>query len=263
MQAEDRQGTQSYPSHVRWDIRLDGDFTIKKILSKRLVRLIELSIEKIQNSPYRFSFEPADIAFVQRFLPIYERTVRSKRGIVDDIFRVMEVDKIKAGDYQSLSLYRNDDLIGANIIHTFNVNHQRSQNLYYRALPREINVRLPAAVGLGHISDFLLIKHAVASGASVVNSGKDLNPFGISPHPAIGLALYKLHMGYTPSSSVAGEMKDVGRLKVTRDTLVFLASEMSQPITDAILFVNNTKTGGKKYLSLFHQNKVNIELKKW
>lgn len=247
-----------YPSHIVWEMNIQDRKDLNQVVGKRTAQDIKSSLEHLKKSEYSFQIEAVNNSYLDEFIPLYEKDILSKQGKIKNVREAVNRD-IGAGDTaEALSLRRGEKFLGG-VIYFYNAT-SKALDLAYQTLPHELEI--PLAAGWSHLAEYYVFLRAIELGKIKISKGRDENPFGPPPSPAIGLASYKLRMGYFPRSNAANGFHDTKNYEVNQDTLFFLADEPDQSVSKAVLVVLNSQAAKEQYKSLFTQEKIEIILKK-
>lgn len=243
-----------YPSYVAWSLPLKGINDITQVVGKGTAQRLRVAFKRLSRSPYRFTIEKVDSAYLDKFVPLYEKDIKEKRGRARDVKGNTKKYMVNGEKCEAISLYKQKDFLGG-VIYCYN-DWSSSLDVTYQTLPHNIDILLP--IGISHIGEHYILQRAVELKKLSISAGRDENPYGPLPHPSIGLAAYKLRMGYNPTSDASSGFKDTKDFSAISDALVFLESQHQVPITKAILFAGDEVSAKHNYTSLFGQNSVEI-----
>lgn len=247
----------TYPTQVSWTIEVNKEIkTIHQLLGKKTSQKIKRALHRLTDTEYHFQIEKVDSQYLEAFIPIYKSAVEQKNGYVQDIAGEVKRWWRDGDECEAISLYQSDVLIGG-LICAYG-KFGKSLDAAFQVLPSSLNMTLPISVS--YVCEYYFVQRAIELGKSRISRGIDGNPFGLPRYTGIGLADYKLRMGYNPSIPAISEFKDMESLRTDRDILICLGDKLNQPITEAVLLTPYTGTAATKYKSLLKQNKVKIKL---
>lgn len=231
--------TGSFPQDVLWRVDIKGLTSGLELFNGSTLKHLNKTFRLLNASEFRFVFEDADRAYIDRFAPMH-RALMKERG---DNY-VVDFDKFFVGTHQheikALSLYQGGTYLGGMIYSVMS----RSLCLFYRVLPHDIGLNLPAP--LARIADVMLIDKAIALKKGVYSLGKDRNFFGITS--AIGLAGYKLMGKAKPYIYSRGSMTTEFEWNEKQDVLVFCGEQKSFSNKAKLLLVEANNKGKYKFL---------------
>lgn len=182
----------SFPRYVSWRIHLQNNDPFSAFGKQTAVR-IKKADYLLSQYGYRFIIEDVTSAYLDKFVPLYEKNILSKeRGTVFPVRkRVLEGEKF-GKKYQVVSLYKNDEYLGGII---FSISPTRDFfSSAYKVFPHSIPEKIPISVSF--IADLYFYSHSISLGCSDISHGYDRNIYGF--HSAIGLACYKIQVGGKP-----------------------------------------------------------------
>lgn len=247
---------QVYPLFVTWRMDLGTAHEFADLISKKQAQRVKKALALLASSDYRFAVDTVDADYLNQFVPPYEGNIGQKKHAT--VFNVRDtiLEKQKTGRvYESISLRKGDTLLGG-VIYSI---RERSVSVAYRTFPHKLFVHLP--ISCSYIAEHYLVARALELHKKKISHGRDINVYG--QNSDIGLADYKLRIGATPYASLTprNEFKDVTTLHVTDDTLVLLATERSQRVSQAVLYSRLDETAAaEKYNGLLKQKLVTIAL---
>lgn len=244
--------SERYPNFLTWKLSLVHVSGLEDVIRRQQALRVRKAGAILNEANYRFVVQVVDQAFLGRFIPIYIRHISAKaHGEIFDVRTTLEANQQKGFLYEVISLWRHEHLLGGLI---YNV-HADRLSVAYRVFPYQLPERLP--ISCGYVAEQYLLERALALGKDWIVHGKDHNPYG--PYSTIGLARYKLSVGYCPFVSRAPELTFglVDELCLTEDALVFLGDAPDERITRALLFMQPA-TPATQYQALFRYPSVQV-----
>lgn len=223
--------------------------------SKKVTKRIKQTEKTIENFSYYFQIDSLKDDWLQDFKNIYEERIKKRGGIPLDIVSNIKA-RIKRGrKLETISLYKENCLLGG-FVYSLRKN---SLSAVYRTFPLKLpDTRLPISVS--YLAELYFVDRALKLGKTEIIHGRDRNPYGVWPHSAIGLPVFKLLVGNLPfvSCSLNNVFQKLNHLSFSKNTLVFIGERPGERIQKAVFFANDQEEARKKYSVLF--KKLNVEI---
>ncbi|MFN3692644.1 MAG: hypothetical protein ACK4SL_00920 [Candidatus Paceibacteria bacterium] len=162
-------------------------------------------------------------ALLEWFTPLYTNTISQKNSPV--IFDIEQTTKnTDQKTYHILTISEQGKQLGGLI---FSITEE-SINIAYKIFTNQwIYSKLPAGPSL--YADYLITKHAADLRKKYISHGKDRNGYG--KHSSIGLALFKIALGYKPYLPKDFEALEFTESEIDGDSLYFVTNEsISMPL---------------------------------
>lgn len=215
------------------------------LFSKKNRKRIISTLNRIDEHDISHTFTPLDDAFLSWFTPLYTETVGSKQNaVVHDIRGATLGNHDSPSEYWGLTLTEHGRPIGGTI---FGMRDEKLMTVFKTYPYKWAEGSLQANPTL--YSEYLLCRHAFETGKGWISHGKDRNPYG--PNAAIGLATFKLSVGYQASILEAGEGYErelFDETDLAEDALLLHYPESGEEITAATLFTSTATE--EKYAQL-------------
>lgn len=179
---------------------------------KNSIAKIKSTLKKVETSSVTHEFKLLDQAFLDLFLPVYERRVSEKNNpTVFDIASKLHAKR----QYFSLSLYEDEQFLGGTIFSL--PNNERCSFAYRTYAHKWSTANLKAKPSL--YAEYLVCQHALDQNISHIVHGRDRNPYGLNSN--IGLAGFKLSVGCKPFKTRSAEVKTIESTNIKTDALIF------------------------------------------
>lgn len=245
----------TFPSRVIWRLYLNGLSSFLDIFHGHSRSELEKAIKVFASSSMQFKFEIADAAYLDKFVPLYEKEISKKPDarIIDVRDRVLS-HPLYQWPFMAMSLYDGDQYLGGRV---FSVSEEGILGAF-KVLPHRVNLPIKK-VPFSFIAEYYLVEKALEWKKQFLSSGSTLNPFGV--HSAIGLATYKLKSGARPYvANSRCEIKQEFVWDGQRDVLLFLGEQKDIPIQKAILFLVSTEKIEERYGNLLAHASCDIKI---
>lgn len=246
-----------YPRYLSWKIILSKGKIVEDYFSSKTKKRIKKSFPLLSEAGYVFKKVQVDRAFLEIFLPLYEKLISQKeRGTVFDVKKVVQEGWEKGRDYGAFALYNKKEELQGALLYSI---REESLSSAYRVFPNDFIVPLP--IGLGYVCEFLFFEEAIAQEKSFISHGRDRNGYG--RHSNIGLAEYKLRIGCLPfvSTSPQNELLTLDTFS-GNDELYFLGQEPDEQMKQAFLLSAHSEISLRQmYPMLFeYQSVIGLEI---
>lgn len=197
---------------------------------------IRSTLSRVAEHDISYDFRPLDDEFLRWFTPFYEQTIGSKQNAAVHDLHAMTLGNVNSTSvYWSLTLRQNGTNIGGTIL---GVRDDRVM-IAYRTYPQKWGDGLSLQANPSLYTEYLVSAWAYELGKQWISHGKDRNPYGLNA--AIGLAIFKLSVGCTPS--IIRDNDDYQPLEfdvstLNEDALVLHYPTSDETITEATLFTD-------------------------
>jgi hypothetical protein len=267
-----------YPQYITWEIDIENKSDALLCFNPKIAKKIPKSLERLHEAGFRFVFEVADEAYMEKFTPLYESNIGKKDN--PKIFNVKNeiAQKRESGSQiQAISLYKGDVYLGGCIHRVL----EDRISFIYRTFEKELDITLPINAAI--VGDYLVYQKAIDLKKRRVIHGRDRNLYGL--HSDVGLVQFKLSAAGIPHISThenqiifSREKNDFkgntlvheeGKEAVLQQNFhlskeavfVFLGTEPGQKIKQAILYVQKKDEETlKKYNYLFKNENFSTEI---
>ncbi len=172
------------------------------------------TLNQISNFDIQAVTLPLDEAFLEEFLPLYQRLIQEKDNpLIVDIRETTLGNSASKYPYFYTAIYEEGVLLGAIIFSL----RETSVSIAYRAFEYEwISAKLPANPTM--YAEYLISLHATEIGVEKFIHGKDRNPYGLNA--SIGLAIFKLGVGCYLRKSRKFEIKTLDTNTLSTDIFI-------------------------------------------
>ena len=238
----------TYPDYIGWRVSLKNLTSGMDLFHGSALKHLKKAFVMLEASTFRFVFEAADAAYIQRFAPLHQTLMKEKGSSFEVDFGGLQ-KKAAQAHYGALSLYDGEHYLGGML---YNIRTDFI-GLMYRVLPHKIELNLPTS--LAKMSDVLLLNTALQIGMKYYSLGKGKNPFGL--HASIGLASYKMISKAQPYIPMSANLHDQFDWDLKSDILIFSGEQLGSYAKKATLLVSNV-TNLPNYQFL---QQANLELK--
>jgi hypothetical protein len=249
-----------YPTKITWRVSFDEISDPIMVFGKLIRKKIKSDLRKLAQSEYFFKVEDVDVAYIERFVPLYKRNLETKHNILISDIRGKVIDNPRHNfKFQALSLYKNDLYLGGLI---FSIRDDHFVGAY-RAFPRTLE-DLHLKEGVGILCDYFLYEYALKLKKRFVRRGKDRNCYG--QNADIGLAMYKLKAGntaYMLEQSIYEGESTCFVWDEKKTILIFGMGDFNSPIGSVCLLVpkeTDLEEFKQKYQGLFKTFDLNISI---
>lgn len=223
----------TYPANHTWYKVLDKNS--EAYFGKNDRARLRSALKKIEALDITTRIAPLDDAFLDWFVPAYNKTITQKQHpALVDIRTKIESDPVRRKKYYSLSLYENGQILGGTIFFL----RKKKLSIAYRIYPHSWNTHtLPANPSL--YAEHVITCHAKETGKEILIHGKDRNPYGL--HSNIGLAIFKLSIGCYPRVPKKFELCTTDTTQMTDDAFILeYPQDGSEVITKAYLITKRS-----------------------
>lgn len=247
-----------YPTYITWSLELRGLKNFRQVLGKDRDRKLRRTLERMEAAHYRFSVDPLESTYLEKFIPLYEEGMHQRRGTIFDVRSDIDQTIRIGGSFETISLFKKNAFLGGLI---FSVTPQ-AISAAFQIFPQTFSEKFP--LNASYVADYYLFQRAIALGKSKIFRGFDRNLYGYPTHSAIGVADYKFRLGYAPVASSSGdnnfqELEQISPSKT--DVLVLLASQRDEPISKALLLTPQEELEAQRvYAGIFQQRKVRVKI---
>ncbi len=227
----------------------------EELYGAKNAKRIRSTLPRISDFNIRHEFKKLDVDFLDWFTPIYEKTIGSKNNpVVHKLYEATLGNSSRKSEYWSLTLFENDLPIGGTII---GIRDDRIMIAFRTFETRWVEGTLQASPAL--YAEYLASKYAYDLNKKIISHGKDRNPYGLNA--SIGLAIYKLSVGYCPYKLDDNETPlptDIDTDTLDSDALILHLPGADNKITHATLVT--TKETAENYSQLHsYRNLLSIE----
>ena len=193
---------------------------------------VQTSLPLLEAAGVTYTVAPATRAMIDQFTPLYLTTINGKENPnPHNVYEKTIGNPTAAFPYYGLELYDHGVYVGGTI---FSVRPDRVSYAYRSYLRTWPQATLKANPAL--IAEYAVAEYALAHQLPLISHGKDRNPYGRNSN--IGLAIFKLSLGYTAYLPATYERHTLDTDTVTDDILVLERPAVGDRITDAFLIVD-------------------------
>ncbi len=245
----------TFPSRIIWRLYLDGLSSFLDVFHGHSRSELEKAVGVFEGSSLQFKFETVDSAYLDKFVPMYEKEISKKADarIIDVRDRVL-YHPLYEWPFMAMSLYDGAEYLGGRI---FSISDEGILGAF-KVLPHKVDLPIKK-VPFSFIADYYLVEKALELKKQFLSSGSTLNPFGV--HSAIGLATYKLKSGARPYVAFSRcEIKQEFVWDGQKDVLLFLGGQKDVPIQKAILFLVSAEKIEERYGNLLAHASCEIKV---
>lgn len=236
------------PEKIRWLKESSAD-PLQYYSDKISARIVKTHAKHLENE-INVNIEPLTDEIRAWFTPLYTETIKEKLNPVIFDIHATTIDTPEK-KYYALILTEHKVRLGA-IIFSEPVGQL---NITYKIFPNNWTTSsLPANPAL--YADYLISLHAYNIHKALISHGKDRNPYGMNS--AIGLAVYKLSLGYLPSLPIEYSLKKVDTETLQQDTLAFFTNESTGLLNGALFTLPENETHWSRLIS--YSPKINLEV---
>lgn len=220
----------TYASHHKWTRRILDDLLTP--FGKNNTYRLRTTLKNIGDSTITHEFAPLTDETLEWFQPLYQKTISSKNNPKLFDIRSTTIGKVSKYKYYSLTLFEENNPVGATIFSERN----SVLSIAYRIYPNSwTKSNLQANPAL--YAEYLVNEYGLNGGFKTLSHGRDRNPYGINSH--IGLAIFKLSLGCTAQLPKAEyEIKTLDLDDINQDILILKYPTEGEQITEAILYVS-------------------------
>lgn len=248
--------TSYLPSHISWKVQISREQDIFALFGQSTAKKIKRSLKLLEENNLSYTVDTVDNEYLDLFIPLYEKNILQKHN--PKLFDIKQyiADGIakKGGIYKAITLRRGNEYLGGMIFYPYTL----TLSVAFKVFPSTMEPRLP--INLALIAEYFLYSYAAEQKMHTVLHGKDRNFYGVNS--AIGLAMYKLNAGCRPYiSKDAIEVEKITQEKIVKDTLLFLGNMKENPVTKAILYLEDRdKEREKKYQILINSDHFSTDI---